>query len=76
MRQNHIELFRQVGIFREMKDTDLQTAVETCICSEFEKDSEILRESELTSDVFFVLKGSLLAKGYSQDGKALFWSVD
>jgi CRP/FNR family transcriptional regulator, cyclic AMP receptor protein len=65
---------RVIALFDEMSDTDLARVAEGCTTSTFRKNAEILSENDKTSDVFFILSGTVRINSISAKGREVIYS--
>ncbi len=67
--EGQAEGLRQIQFFRDLEDGDLERIGRRCRWNQFEKDRQVIGQSDPTTDVFFILDGSVRAKSYSGTGR-------
>lgn len=68
------ELLSRVSIFSVLADEELKVVVAQCQWSTYDKDQMVLDEDDSSTDIFFVMGGSVSAKGYSLNGKEVTYT--
>ena len=62
---------RIVSLFEDLSVDELSRVAELCSLHRYEKQAQILDENESTSDVFFVLAGSVRISSYALSGREI-----
>jgi len=62
---------RIVSLFEDLSADELSRVAELCSLHRYEKQAQILDENESTSDVFFVLAGSVRISSYAMSGREI-----
>ena len=64
-----INLLKQLDGFTDMKSEDIANIAQNCRLHTYKQDDQIIRHLDETTDVFFLLSGSVRATLYSMSGK-------
>lgn len=64
----------RIDLFSGVPGFDLDATSEACRWQRFASRTQILSSDDLTTDVFFVVEGSVLARAFSEEGKEVFYS--
>ena len=59
---------RVISLFEELSDAELARIAESCSTRTYEKNAHILGEQDPTTDVFFILAGTVRANSVSPNG--------
>ena len=65
---------RVIALFEELNDGELAHLAERCSTRTYEKNAQILGEQDPTTDVFFILAGSVRANSVSPKGREVIYS--
>ena len=65
---------RVIALFEELNDDELARLAERCSTRTYEKNAQILGEQDPTTDVFFILAGSVRANSVSPKGREVIYS--
>lgn len=68
------ELLSRVSIFSVLADEELKIVAAQCQWSTYGKNQIVLDEKDSSTDVFFVIEGSVSAKGFSLNGKEVTYT--
>lgn len=65
---------RVISLFEEMSDSELVRLAESCTTRTYEKNAQILGDQDSTTDVFFILAGSVRTNSVSPKGREVIYS--
>jgi len=65
---------RVISLFEELNDSELARIAESCTTRTYEKNAQILGEQDPTTDVFFILGGTVRANSVSPKGREVIYS--
>jgi len=65
---------RGITLFAGLSDADLATVAASCTVRTFEKQAQILGEQEQTTDLFFILDGTVRATSYTEAGREVIFN--
>jgi CRP/FNR family transcriptional regulator, cyclic AMP receptor protein len=65
---------RVISLFEELSDAELARVAESCSTRTYEKNAHILGEQDPTTDVFFILAGTVRANSVSPKGREVIYS--
>jgi CRP-like cAMP-binding protein len=65
---------RVIALFEELNDSELARIAESCSTRTYEKHAQILGDQDSTSDVFFILGGTVRASSISPKGREVIYS--
>jgi CRP-like cAMP-binding protein len=65
---------RVISLFEELSDSELARIAESCTTRTYEKNAQILGEQDPTTDVFFILGGTVRANSVSPKGREVIYS--
>ena len=65
---------RVIALFEELNDSELARIAESCSTRTYEKNAQILGEQDHTTDVFFILGGTVRANSVSPKGREVIYS--
>jgi CRP-like cAMP-binding protein len=65
---------RIIALFEDLSDAQLSTIAASCVIRTFERQSQILNEQEKTTDVFFILSGSVRSTSYTEAGREVIFN--
>ncbi len=74
MNLDKIELLSRVSIFSVLANEELDVVAAKCQWSDYSKGQMVLDEDDSSTDIFFVIDGSVSAKGYSLNGKEVTYT--
>jgi CRP-like cAMP-binding protein len=69
------DLIGELGLFGGLTIEDRQVAANLCVWVTYGPDVEILGESERSTDIFFVVRGEVVAKSYSASGREVTFNT-
>lgn len=64
---------RIISLFEDLPDSDLLRIAELCTIRSYEKHAQIVGEQEQTTDVFFVLSGTVRFNSYAATGREVIF---
>lgn len=67
-------LLRRISLFEELTDAELAGIASACSIGSFEKQEQILGEQEHTTDVFFILAGTVRFNSYASTGREVIFN--
>src|SRR4029434_10188829 len=65
---------RVISLLEELNDSELARIAESCSTRTYEKNAHILGEQDPTTDVFFILAGTVRANSVSPKGREVIYS--
>jgi CRP/FNR family cyclic AMP-dependent transcriptional regulator len=65
---------RVIALFEELSDAELARVAASCSTKTYEKNAQILGDQDLTTDVFFILAGSVRSNSVSPKGREVIYS--
>jgi hypothetical protein len=65
---------RVIALFEELSDAELARIAASCSTKTYEKNAQILGDQDLTTDVFFILAGSVRTNSVSPKGREVIYS--
>ena len=65
---------RGISLFAGLSDAELAAVTASCTVRTFEKQAQILGEQEKTTDVFFILEGTVRATSYTEAGREVIFN--
>ena len=65
---------RVISLVEELSDAELARIAESCSTRTYEKNAHILGEQDPTTDVFFILAGTVRANSVSPKGREVIYS--
>ncbi len=65
---------RGISLFAGLSDAELAAVAASCTVRTFEKQAQILGEQEKTTDVFFILEGTVRATSYTEAGREVIFN--
>lgn len=74
MEPQRIAQLRVISLFESMTDAELTTIAESCSIRTYERNRQIMDERESTTDVFFVLDGTVRVNAYTAGGREVILS--
>ena len=75
VKETDLNLIGEQALFRELELHDRQLAARLCTWTTHPHDTEILSESEVSTDIFFVVRGDVVAKSYSASGREVTFNT-
>jgi len=71
---NHAPKLRVISLFEKLEVADLSRIAGLCAISSHEKHSQIMGEQDQTTDVFFILAGSVRISSYTEGGREVIFT--
>ncbi len=65
---------RAISLFDGLTDAELSAVAASCTIRTFEKQAQILGEQEPTTDVFFILSGTVRSTSYTAAGREVIFN--
>src|SRR5204862_5620596 len=65
---------RAIALFAELGDAELARIAASCSTKTYEKNAQILGDQDRTTDVFFILAGSVRTNSVSPKGREVIYS--
>jgi CRP-like cAMP-binding protein len=65
---------RIISLFDDLADAELSRIAELCVIRSYEKQTQILGEQEQTTDIFFVLSGTIRFSSYAPTGREVIYN--
>lgn len=65
---------RLIALFEELSDDDLALVAEACTIRTYASHTQIMSEQERTSDVFFILSGTVRFSSYTDNGREVIFN--
>lgn len=65
---------RIIALFEELPDTDLARVAAACTTGSYARHEQILGDHDATTDVFFVLSGTVRVNSYAESGREVIFS--
>ena len=65
---------RSISLFDDLSPAELSTVAASCTIRTFEKQAQILGEQEQTTDVFFILSGTVRSTSYTSAGREVIYN--
>lgn len=65
---------RVISLFEDLPGTDLSRVAALCTMRAYEKHAQIMGEHDQTTDVFFILSGSVRISSYTEGGREVIFS--
>jgi len=75
VRERDLELIGELVLFQALEMEDRQIAARLCTWTTHDPDVEILGESERSTDIFFIVRGEVVAKSYSTSGREVTFNT-
>jgi CRP/FNR family cyclic AMP-dependent transcriptional regulator len=69
-----ISHFRVISLFEEMTDGELRRVANLCNMRRYEKHAQIAAEGDHSTDVFFILEGSVRVNSIARNGREVIFS--
>jgi len=64
---------RVISLFEDMQDAELARIAELCVIRTYEKTAQIVGQQDKTTDVFFVLSGTVRFSSYAPTGREVIY---
>lgn len=71
---SHAAKLRVISLFEDLQPADLAQVAELCLIRTFEKHAQIYDEQDETTDVFFILTGSVRVSSYTEGGREVIFT--
>jgi CRP-like cAMP-binding protein len=65
---------RVISLFEDLSDPELERVERLCSIRSFDKQEEIYAERETTTDIFFILAGTVRVTSFTQSGREVIFS--
>jgi len=65
---------RIISLFEDLSDAELSTIAASCVIRTYEKQAQILGEQDQTTDVFFILTGTVRFNSYTPTGREVIFN--
>jgi CRP-like cAMP-binding protein len=65
---------RVISLFEDLSDADLARIAELCVIRTYEKTAQIVGQQDRTTDVFFVLSGTVRFSSYAPTGREVIYN--
>ncbi len=69
------ELLEKIDLLRGLSNCDFGQLQSSCILRQHQKNSEILRKDDQSTDIFFVIEGEVIARSFSAEGKEVSFTT-
>jgi len=69
------ELFQKIDLLRGLDHCDYDQLQNRCSLRQHQKNSEILRKNDESTDIFFVIEGEVIARSFSEEGKEVSFTT-
>jgi len=63
------ELLQRIDLLRGLAHCDFDQLQNSCSLRQYQKNCEILRKDDHSTDIFFVIEGEVVARSFSEEGK-------
>jgi len=74
MEMGEIPCFRVISLFEDLTDSELERIARSCHTRQYEKHAQIAAEGDHSTDVFFILKGSVRVNSITRAGREVIFS--
>ena len=71
---SHASQLRIISLFEDLPAADLARVASLCVIRKYEKHAQIMGEHDRTTEVFFVLAGSLRISSYTEAGREVIFT--
>jgi len=71
---SHASQLRIIALFEDLPPADLARVAALCVIRKYEKHAQIMSEHDQTTDVFFVLAGSVRVSSYTEAGREVIFT--
>jgi CRP-like cAMP-binding protein len=75
VRERDLDLMGELALFQSLDTEERRLAARLCTWTAHDADVEILGESEHSTDIFFVVRGEVVAKSYSASGREVTFNT-
>ena len=65
---------RVISLFEDLTDAELTRITELCVIRNYEKSAQIMGQQDKTTDVFFVLSGTVRFSSYAPTGREVIFN--
>src|SRR5262245_43215083 len=65
---------RVISLFEDLTDAELARITELCVIRNYEKSAQIMGQQDKTTDVFFVLSGTVRFSSYAPSGREVIYN--
>lgn len=69
-----VPAFRLIALFEMLSDDDLERVAEACTIRTYDRQAQILSEQEQTTDIFFILSGTVRFSSYTANGREVIFN--
>jgi CRP-like cAMP-binding protein len=73
-RVDRVPTLRLIALFEGLSDADLVPVMEACAIRSFPRNAQILSEQEQTTDIFFILSGTVRFSSYTANGREVIFN--
>ncbi len=70
---DRVPALRLIALFEGLSDADLVPIMEACTIRSFPRNAQILSEQEQTTDIFFILSGTVRFSSYTANGREVIF---
>ena len=71
---DRVPALRLIALFEGLSDADLVPIMEACTIRSFPRNAQILSEQEQTTDIFFILSGTVRFSSYTANGREVIFN--
>ena len=71
---DRVPALRLIALFEGLSDADLVPVTEACAIRSFPRNAQILSEQEQTTDIFFILSGTVRFSSYTANGREVIFN--
>ena len=69
-----VPALRLIALFETLSDDDLERVAEVCTIRTYDRQAQILSEQEQTTDIFFILSGTVRFSSYTANGREVIFN--
>lgn len=74
MEMGEISCFRVISLFEDLTDSELERVARSCHTRRYEKHAQIAAKGDHSTDVFFILEGSVRVNSITRGGREVIFS--
>jgi len=71
---NRVPALRLIALFEDLSDADLALVAEACTIRSYPRHAQIVSEQEHTTDIFFMLSGTVRFSSYTTSGREVIFN--
>lgn len=71
---SRVPALRLIALFEDLSDEDLALVAEACTIRTYPRHAHIVSEQELTTDIFFILSGTVRFSSYTANGREVIFN--